>query len=50
VRDRAWVERKSQVRLHGYLPEKAGGIHNPITRRRAAAQDPGGKEEALGKE
>ena len=50
VRDRAWVERKPQVRLHGYLPEKGGGIHNPITRRWEAAQDPGGTEEALGKE
>ena len=50
VRDRAWVQRKPQVRLHGYLPEKGGGIHNPITRRWEAAQDPGGKEEALGKE
>ena len=49
VRDRAWVERKPQVRLHGYL-QKGGGIHNPISRRWAAAQDPGGKEEALGKE
>ena len=34
----------------GYFLEKGGGIHNPITRRWAAAQDPGGKEEALGKE
>ena len=50
VRDRAWVERKPQVRLHGYLQEKGGGIHNPITRRWAAAQDPGRKEEILGKE
>ena len=49
-RDRAWVERKPQVRLHGYLQEKGGGIHNPITRRWAAAQDPGRKEEILGKE
>ena len=40
VRDWAWVERKPQVGLHGYLPEKGGGIQNPITRSWAACQGP----------
>jgi len=36
LRDRGWVERKPQVRLNGYMPEKGGGIPNQITRRGAA--------------
>jgi len=40
VRDRTSEERKPQVRLHGYLQEKGGGIHNPITKRWAACTGP----------
>ena len=36
--------------LWGHLEGKGGGIHNQEPRRGQIAQDPGGKEETLGKE
>jgi len=38
------------VGLWGHLEGKGGGIHNQEPRRGQIAQDPGGKEETLGKE
>ena len=49
VKDRAWVERKPYVRLHGYLQEKGGGIHNPVTRRWAACTGPRREARSTGK-
>jgi len=49
VRDRAWIERKPQERLHGYLKEKGRGIQNPVSRRWAACTGPKREGRSTGK-